>query len=198
MHSTNSFNQNGIKIMKQINTLHLLAAIAVCLVGCSSTPTKVDTGPIQARSFRFFDRKQPYPGYVDKREDIHALIQQAIIKRLAAKGIEHVKTGGDVTVGYLLIIREDVATTSINSYFGWGSAGPELQEKANEAYAKNKDPKYFHAGTLLIDIADPKTNKLLKRGHATRPILQNVPEDVRAARIQEVVDEILLDLRLAP
>ena len=55
----------------------------------------------------------------------------------------------------------------------------------------------FQAGTLVIDIIDSKSYKLLKRGYATRPILKNLPDDAKAARIQDVVDEILRDLRVA-
>ena len=35
-------------------------------------------------------------------------------------------------------------------------------------------------------------------GHATRPILQNLSAGTKAARIQEVVDEILRDVRIEP
>ena len=51
---------------------------------------------------------------------------------------------------------------------------------------------------LVIDIIDSKSYKLLKRGYATRPTLKNLPDDAKAARIQEVVDEILRELRVAP
>ena len=39
--------------------------------------------------------------------------------------------------------------------------------------------------------------KLLKRAYATRPLLRDLPPDAEAARIQEVVDEILSSLRVA-
>jgi hypothetical protein len=72
-----------------------------------------------------------------------------------------------------------------------------LLEKAHAAYTGGKNPNYFEAGTLLIDIIDGKSFKVLKRGHATRPILRDLPAEARASRIQEVVDEILGDVRFA-
>jgi hypothetical protein len=42
-----------------------------------------------------------------------------------------------------------------------------------------------------------KTFKLLQRGHATRPLPQEPSAEVRAERLQEVVNEILMDLRIA-
>ena len=175
----------------------LLAACALWLPACSSTPTKVDRGPIHARTFNFVNRgPQPVPDYAEKRQPIHNLIQQAITKRLAESGVVQVPAGGDVTVGYLIITGNNASTSSINDYFGHGESGAALQDKAHDAYTGSKNPNYFEAGTLVIDIVDSKTFQLLKRGYATRPRLRNTPEDVQAARIQEVVDEILRDLRI--
>jgi hypothetical protein len=40
----------------------------------------------------------------------------------------------------------------------------------------------------------PKTFKLLQRGHASRPVLKNLPTEARAERIGEVVDENFTDV----
>ena len=73
----------------------------------------------------------------------------------------------------------------------------ELHEKAQEAYTSSKNPNYFEAGTLLIDIIDTKTGKLLKRNYATRQIIQNITPEARAERIQEVTDAIFQPLQVA-
>jgi hypothetical protein len=124
------------------------------------------------------------------------MVQAAITKNLAAKGITRVDAGGDITVGYLIIVGNNVSTTAINDYFSYGDDVAALHDKAQEAYASSKNPNYFEAGTLLIDITDSKSFKLLKRGYATRQLLRNVPDDTRAERIQEVVDQILSDLQV--
>jgi hypothetical protein len=180
------------------NSLLILAAAALAVAGCSSTPTTVDRGPIHARSFNFVDRgAKPSPGYTDNRQVVHTMIQEAITKNLAAKGVTKVANGGDVTVGYLVIVGNNATTESISTYFGYGEDAAALHEKAHTAYTESKNPNYFEAGTLVIDIVDSRTFKLLKRGYATRPILRNLPDDARAARLQEVVDEILRGLRIA-
>ena len=179
----------------KLNSLYLLAAVGLMLAGCSSTPTRVDSGPIHARTFCFVNRGQP-PDFADDRAAVHNMIQSAITKDLAAQGVTRVATGGDVTVGYLVIIGNNASTAAINTYFGYGMGAEELHEKAQEAYTSSKNPNYFEAGTLLIDIIDTKTGKLLKRNYATRPIIQNITPEARAERIQEVVDEILKTLRV--
>jgi len=181
----------------KLYSILLLAISALALAGCSSTPTKVDTGTVRARTFNFVNRSRPTPEYADPRQPVHTMIQDAITKELAVKGVAKVATGGDVTVGYLVIIGNQASTEMINDYFGYGENAAALQDKAHAAYTSSKNPNYFEAGTLLIDIVDTKTFKLLKRGYATRPLLKDIPNDARAARIQEVVNEILRDLRVA-
>ena len=183
----------------KLSSLFVLAAGALAWAGCSSTPTKVDTGVIHARTFNFASRgDRPNPAYTDNRQAIHTMIQDSITKTLTSKGATKVAAVGDVTVGYLIIIGNGVTTESINDYFGYGQNAMALHEKAHDAYTDSQNPNYFEAGTLVIDIVDSKSYKLLKRGYATRPTLKNLPDNAKAARIQEVVDEILSGLRVKP
>ena len=169
------------------------------LAGCSSTPSKVDHGSITAKTFNFVNRAaRPAPTYSDNRQVAHTLIQEAITKNLADRGVTKVEAGGDLTVGYLLIVGNNASTASINEHFGYGPDAAELQDKAQKAYAGSKAPNYFEAGTLVIDLTDSQTFKLLKRGYASRPLLRDLSADARAARVQGVVDEILRDVRIAP
>ena len=176
------------------------ATILLALAGCSSSsPTHVDSGKIRATSFSYVNTgPKPTPGYAENRAPIHSMIQGAITRSLGSRGLTQVATGGEVTVAYLIITGNNASTASINDFFGYGDDATALHEKAHKAYTGNKNPNYFEAGTLLIDLIDTKTYKLLKRGYATRPILRELPDDARAARIQEVVDEILRDVRVGP
>jgi hypothetical protein len=173
----------------------ILAVGVLALAGCSSTPAKVDTGSIRARTFSYVNTGAKAPGYAENRQAIHSMIQEAITKNLASRGVAKTDAGGDVTVGYLLIVGNNASTAAISEYFGYGQDADALHDKAQEAYTSSKNPNYFEAGTLIIDIIDSKSFKLLKRNYASRPILRNVPDDVRATRLQAVVDEILHDVR---
>jgi Domain of unknown function (DUF4136) len=180
------------------NSLLILAAGALALVGCS-TPKQVGGGPMHARTFSFVKTAgRPVPGYADNREPVHRMIQESIAKNLAARGVARVDMGGDITVGYLVIIGNNASTELISDYFGWPEQAAALHDKAQSAYTSSKNPNYFEAGTLLIDLVDSKSFKLLKRGYATRTTLRNLPDEAKAARIQEVVDEILRDVRVTP
>ena len=177
----------------------VVAAGAVLLAGCASTPTKVDTGQIRAATFDFVDGGvKPGPGYADNRGRVHGVIQDAITKNLAARGVKRVTTGADVTVAYLVILGNNVSTRAINDYFGYRDDVWALHEKAQAAYTSTGNPNSFEAGTLLIDIIENTGFKVRARNYATRQLLRNPSEDVQAARIQEVVDAVLRDVRIGP
>ncbi len=184
--------------MKQTSLLCLVAGV-LTLAGCSSTPTRVDKGPIPARSFSFIDPgARSAPGFADSRQPVHAAIQEAITRNLAAKGLTRAVSGGDIIVAYLIVVGNNASTAAVDDYFGYGRDAASLQEKAQAAYSGSKNPNYFEAGTLVVDVIDAKSYKLLWRGHASRQLLRSLPADVRAARLQEVVNEILQEVRFSP
>jgi hypothetical protein len=186
-----------MEIMKSI--IHcLLATGAVLLAGCSSAPTKVNTGDVHARTFSFVTGRPMPPDYAEKREQVHQLIQSAITTNLTAKGLSRTPAGGDVFLAYLIILGDNVATTDVNDYFGYGRDSDALLDKAHEKGAiESKNPNPFVAGTLVIDVIDAKTYKLLYRNYVVRQVFRNVPADARAERIQSAVDQALAGLKVA-
>ena len=172
---------------------------ALLLTGCSSTtPMKVDTGPIRASSFSFVDvGPRPAPAFADRREPVHAMIQDSISRNLASKGLRREASGGDVIVAYLVVIGTNANTVAISTYFGYARGAAGLEYEVQSAYTSSKNPNYIVAGTLLIDIIEAKTYKLLKRSYVERPLLSNPSAEVRAERIQEAVDAVLKDVRIA-
>jgi hypothetical protein len=176
----------------------LLAVGAVLLAGCSSTPTRVNTGNVHAATFSFVTGRPMPPDYAEQRAQIHRLIQTAITTNLTVKGLGRVPAGGDVFVAYLLIVGNNVSTTDIDDYFGYGRDADALLDKAHEKSAiDNNNPNRFLAGSLVVDIIDAKTYKLLYRNYAVRQVLRDAPDDVRAGRIQAAVDEALAGLHVA-
>jgi hypothetical protein len=101
-------------------------------------------------------------------------------------------------VAYIVILGDNVSTRSINDYFGYSDDAWPLHEKAHAAYTGTGKPDSFEAGTLLIDIIDNKTLKVRARNYVTRSLLLNVPENERAARIQDLVDALLGKVLIGP
>ena len=179
--------------------LFLVPALAAILTGCASEPTRFSSGPIKAHTFSFVkmdDTKQA--DYADKRAEIHTLVQGAIDKTLAGKGLTEVPANGDVNVLYLIIISNGATTQTINDYFGYSGGAYELEGKAHQAFAEdNRNPTGYPAGTLVIDIVDPAKRTVLWRNFVYRPILNDLPMDKRQERLQEAVNEVFKTLPLA-
>jgi hypothetical protein len=180
----------------KLTLLSGLAVAVIAIAGCS-TPTKVDTGPIKASTFSFL-KPGPLPeaAFAEKRQQVHALIQEAIASNLTAKGLRYVADSGDVTVAYLVVVGNNATTTAINDYFGYSADAAALADKAHSAYTDDSHRNYFEAGTLLIDLVDSRTHKVLRRNFVTRQVLQNPAFDVRKARIEQAVNEALQGVRI--
>ena len=177
--------------------LSAAVAVAVIIVAGCSTPTHVDSGPIKASTFSFLrPGRLPEAAFTENRQHVHALVQEAIANNLAAKGLQQVPEGGDITVAYLIVVGNNASTSAINDYFGYTPDAMALVDKAHKAYTDNDRRDYFEAGTLLIDLVDSKTQKVLARDYVTRQILQNPTAEAQKARLQEAVDEALQGVRI--
>jgi hypothetical protein len=187
----------------------LLGATLAVLAGCSSVPVQVNEGKVHARTFNFMaSKKASVPAFADNRAEMHQSIQVAISRNLASKGLQKVDAGGDLIVGYLVIVASNVTTTSIGDYFGYGPDNAALIEKAHGSAQelresgpgyRIRDPKLYQAGALVVDILDAKTLGLQYRNFTHRDLLPaGTPDEVRTKRLQEAVDEILADLRVTP
>jgi hypothetical protein len=92
------------------------ASLATAIAGCSSVKTQVDSGAVKARTFSFLDRgSRQTPDYAEANKQAHAMVQQAIIHNLAGKGVTYTPTAGDVTVAYLIIVGNNVATARVQA-----------------------------------------------------------------------------------
>jgi hypothetical protein len=186
--------------MKFLHCLPFLAAIFI-LAGCASAPDRerVSSGTIQASTFSFINPgNRPAPAGTDNREAVHRMIQGSITRNLAGKGVSKVASGGDITVAYLVVVGTPTSTEAISDYFGYTEDTEKLHLKAHDAYTGTAARSQFEAGTLLIDILDGKTNKLLHRNFMTRSLLKNIPAAERSAHVEEAVNTILSGVRITP
>ena len=183
--------------MKNLCLLPLLVT-ALLLAGCSSTPTHVDKGAINAHSFNFVNGGIALaPPASEKRDLTHQIIQQAIINELAAKGLKRTGETGDLIVAYMIILGNNVSTEADTTYFGSGRNADALHNKAQDAYSGSANPNHFAAGTLLIDVIDAKTYELLYRNFVVRPVLADASVQARSVLIHEAVVTALQNLRVA-
>ena len=192
-----------------MKTLSVLVS-GLCLLvvaGCSSIPVKVDEGRIRAKTFSFMEpRGKGTASFADNRADVHRMIQAAITHNLASKGIAMTESGGDITVGYLVVISSNVTTAAIGDYFGYGPEAKALLDKAaagadrlrkEQEKSRIRNANRFLAGALVVDVIDARTSTLVYRNFAYRELLEQASPEMRAERIQSVINELLGNLRVA-
>jgi hypothetical protein len=125
------------------------------------------------------------------------MIQAAISRDLAQKGLKQVATGGEVQVGYLVVVAGNATTITYDEYFGYGRDAAALSEKAHKALAEKKSRDYFEVGALVIDVVGRKDSELLYRSYELTDLQKANPEN-RDARINGLVSACLADLKVAP
>lgn len=185
--------------MKKLIASCLITACLHWLVGCSSTPVRVNSGPIVAKTFDFIKPKpKPLPVFADPDEKVNAIVQTAITESLARRGITRSETRSEITVAYMVIVGNSASITSIEDYFGYGRDTSELKDRAFKEYTNGDNPEQFRAGTLLIDMLDSNSGKLLHREYATRVLLNNSPDQEKGRRLREVVEEIVSRIHFNP
>jgi len=95
-------------------------------------------------------------------------------------------------------VGNNVATTSLNSYFGYTPDSEALVEKVHSQQTGSEASRgYLETGTLVIDVLDPATSKLLQRRSLQAPLLRDLPAEKRTERVQEIVDQTLRDLPIS-
>jgi hypothetical protein len=186
-------NDQISKSMGQLGAAFLATLLGVFLgAGCSSVKTEVNEAPIRARSFSFVATgNRPAPTYAEDRQQAHVVVQEAIVSSLSRRGLTYVKSGGDVTVAYLIIIGNNVSTTALDTYFGYSDDSSALLSKQHKNETGSERRGYYEAGTLVIDFVDPKTSKLLQRRTIQAEMLRNLPMEQRTARVQGLIEKEL-------
>jgi len=185
--------------LSRATTLLGCLLLAAVLAGCSSVKTYVNKAPVRARTFSYLNTgSRDVPSYAEASKQAHAMIQQALNRNLAAKGVQPVPSGGDVTVAYLVIVGNNSTTTSLNSYFGYTDESNAFVDKIHAQETGNQARGYFEEGTLVVDFIDPGTSKVLQRRSIQAPLLRNLPAETRSERIQTIVDQVLKDVPVGP
>lgn len=165
----------------------LLGAI---LAGCSSTPD-MPKGKKKGYSTVRFIKAKKSDAFQLANEETNEMLQQSISSELKRQGLDMVDANSDLIVAYLIILQNNVATTSINEHFGYMGDANALVELAHEKGMEGRYPEFVKKGALVIDLIDAKTNKLIYRDFAARGIDTSLSDEARRAKLDGVVKETL-------
>lgn len=114
---------------------------------------------------------------------IDAQVRAAVERVLTAKGYaKEPSARPDFLVGYHAVVKSKTDVQTIDRTYGYRGVGfgdPRLHVRT------------YDEGTLLIDVVDPATMKLLWRGSATGVVREKTAPEKREQRINDAVAEIL-------
>lgn len=164
-----------------MKTFKLCLGIAFAVIfsaSCTSVSTSKNTG--ESLSSGYTSARLAKPGAdlqdagAEGSAEVHDTIQRTIRNRFKTRGMIFGNPNADLVVAYMIV--------------GQGAGTPTM----NEPYSGNGgNPNNFKSGTLVIDIVDAKTNKLIYRGTTKRSLLGGVKPVERNARINETVAQTL-------
>ncbi len=172
------------------------AVLALAASGCVGFAVNSDFDPhADFSGYRSWYWLPPSPTG-DPRIDndlVAGRIRRAVERSLAARGYAKTSTGeGSFGVGYHGFIQAKVDIQTIDRYYGygpgWGRYGAGYGGVATETYVDQYDE-----GTLIIDIVDRSSQKLVWRGSTSARIRESDTPAERDERTQAAVDAILAE-----
>lgn len=163
--------------------------LAMALAGCARVrvATDYDRSANFGALHTYGWRPGPQQGMGDPRFDSSLLdmrVRAAIDRVLVSKGYAKAIPGTppDFLVGYHAVVRQKTSVQTINTWYGYRVGGWGWPQTTVYDYDE---------GTLLIDVIDPATMKLLWRGTGTGVVDPQASPEKRERRINDAVEEIL-------
>jgi hypothetical protein len=185
--------------MKHTPTLlRSLAFLALLgLAGCA-TAVKVDTKRDPAATFSGYRTYTVAPGSGQALSAAsEAVLRDTLRTSLAEKGITEASTGkGDLAVVSHVFVRDVVKEGQSGTPWGfddrdaWSVSGESygMWRGAPSAYG---DPAQFTSGTLVLDVVDTKTKRLVFRGQGEAVVGS---QESNARKIRDAVQRIVAEM----
>jgi hypothetical protein len=125
---------------------------------------------------------------LDNNPFFDARVRAAVDSQLAAKGLRKSSASPDLTIHYHASVQEQVDVYSVDRAHGYTSE-----------YGEGTEVRVYEKGTLVIDIAEAETKRMVWRGWAQSDIegvIDRPPELEK--RIREAVDQMFERFPRAP
>lgn len=168
--------------------------IAIALGGCASQKVDWDFDPGRPveglKSYRWMEKKEDlqkmgyqFDALMDQR------VQDAVDRTLKLRGYQRLAPSSsaeaDFLVNYLTSTKTRREEHQVTTSFGYGFSPWGL------GLSTDTRVQEYEEGTLIIDVIDPATKKVIWRGRSKARIKDNLSPQERTARINEAVSNIL-------
>ena len=165
-----------------------LAALSAVVLGCAAVyEVRYDYDPAADLAALKTYAHVPAPAQAEGRDRakvsplMDARVRASLDRALPPRGLTLDASGSpDLLVGYFLVLEERVDWTWVSGYWGWGWWAPPRPV-----------PYTYEAGTLVVDLVDARTKKLLWRGSTSAALTPASDPERSQARIDRAVDRVL-------
>lgn len=174
-----------------MKTRLLLFLLPIALFSACQTVPQPKGSSHGYRSARLV-RPHSAPAVANPDDRVNHAIQSALASTFHARGFAIQSANADLIVAYLILVQDNVTTTMINDYFGSGRSAMDIADFAHErGVIRNNKADSYQAGTLVIDIIDSKTGKLIYRDYATRDVTGGLSDAQLKAHADSAVQQAL-------
>jgi hypothetical protein len=174
--------------LRQVKPLAAAIALtsALMLNGCAATSvnsylaSNADVSRYHTYDWAAPDRFETGDPRLDNNPFFQERVEQAVEAQLTSRGLERVKSSPELVLHYHASIKQRVNANHADEEYG---------------YCTDCTPYVYDAGTLVIDLVDARTQKLVWRGWAEGSV-DGAIDDQRAmeAQIDRAVARILTKL----
>ena len=179
--------------MKPLPLLTVLIA-SLALFACSSISVSADYDPAAdfsaLRTWSWIPEEAPAEG-ADPRVGnslVSDRVTAAIDRTLQARGYQEVEQSSDFQVGFSIGVRIGLESApSTSASVGYGRYG----RYGGIGYGTGTEVREYEEGTLVIDLIDPATGKLIWRGTAQARVSSDQSPESSTKRINEAVEKVL-------
>jgi hypothetical protein len=171
------------------------AGLALAVVGCGGMTISTDYNPTAVPTMQGWQTYTWISGEGERQDPelnnpiLIARIEGAVDAALAAKGFQKLATGGDFLVGWHADVDQRTDYQTVNSYYGgygwggWYGGGMGMGTSRTTEYN-------WEEGTLVILVADPKSEELVWHGSATAEVGKEGSPEERQERVNQAVQKI--------
>jgi Domain of unknown function (DUF4136) len=129
----------------------------------------------------------------ERSKQVHAtldpIITQAVEKELSARGFERKPGGADFIVNYYVLTVPGTASNEMGQFL------PSVAEYGLPPIKQATTMlRAFERGSLVLDVISPAKKSVVWRGIAETEVDRELPDDVRKARIEKAVQDIVKKL----
>lgn len=180
----------------------LLASVLVAgLAGCASIDVNSDWDPevdfTRLQTWRWADQSQMPTGNV--AFDSNGLLAKRIMRSVEVVMVErgYTKTGtdkGDFEVAWFFTVEPKTQVTTVNDYHGYGGYGGGWYGRGyGGGYGGGSTTMVdsYNEGTLIIDVKDSASGKLIWRGSGTARLREKSDPAKAEQRAHDAVSQIL-------